>query len=118
MKIIKNLDQAKLVSIKPNQKKAHSLGNGLEKAVYRKGFFLLKCFLKRHLKQKDTKKLTIAPTAANKAVVTICSEVIFGTMLKNVPPIVPMASESFCIFNTLRRLRVLDGFVINGHLAD
>lgn len=48
------------------------------------------CFLIKNLSIIDIPKLTIAPIVANKTVFKTSSECKFGTILKNVPPAVPI----------------------------
>ncbi len=48
------------------------------------------CFLIKNLSTKDIVKLTNAPTDASTTVFRTSSECKFGTILKNVPPAVPI----------------------------
>lgn len=48
------------------------------------------CFLIKNLSTIDIPKLTIAPIVANKTVFKTSSECKFGTILKKVPPAVPI----------------------------
>lgn len=56
------------------------------------------CFFMKNLSAKDIEKLTIAPTDANITVFKTSAECKFGTILKNVPPAVPISVLLFtCI---------------------
>lgn len=46
-------------------------------------------FLVKRFSNKETRKLTVAPTAANKMVLTISADCKVAAILNNVPPTVP-----------------------------
>ena len=57
------------------------------------------CFLFRLLSSNEIVKLTIAPTVAKTTVFAISSEERLGTILKNVPPAVPINVGLFAVIS-------------------